>query len=393
MRIVKVTPVHRGLSRNMGSLIRRFDMKKLAYVPVNKVPTITGNSDIDAKLLKLTGGRIEQWVENYEHFLGITEIREAQLKVTEAKKTFDDIRKMVRTSAEELENLQTELRTLRGKIERIPREDRRYLELATEEHRLLQMEKQVKDWQKKVVEDERNAFEQLTVSVRESHEKERARAERTKYWSIIGSVTGTVLGVFGSTLITRYRMKEIRNLLEEAKEDSRAAVAAADAAAAAAAAATDTTPVTTAAAVVTADSLSKEDLEQLQSKVEEMQGFVKDLQTSISQNDVNKISGAISGVTQRQGESFSKLEKNLAERFASQEKTLTQELKGVKKLLAAQAIETNGSGVSRPRILEDLLDNTEEKLEWQMKMSTLSTVVFIYGAFALTLPILYSIFK
>ena len=46
------------------------------------------------------------------------------------------------------------------------------------------------------VNKERTAFVQFSSAVRLSHEKERSRAERTKYWSIIGSVSGTILGMF-----------------------------------------------------------------------------------------------------------------------------------------------------------------------------------------------------
>lgn len=37
-------------------------------------------------------------------------------------------------------------------------------------------------------------FSMLSFALRESHEKERAQAEKTKYWSIIGSIAGTLIG-------------------------------------------------------------------------------------------------------------------------------------------------------------------------------------------------------
>lgn len=47
----------------------------------------------------------------------------------------------------------------------------------------------------------------FSAAVRESHEKERTRAERTKNWSIIGSVLGALIGVMGSTYINRVRLQ------------------------------------------------------------------------------------------------------------------------------------------------------------------------------------------
>ncbi|XP_002739971.1 mitochondrial potassium channel-like [Saccoglossus kowalevskii] len=366
----------------MGSIARRLDMKKLAYVTVPRVPAITGNTKFDSKLNDLTGGRIERWMKSYEEFLGLEEIRAAQGKVTAAQKDFDDRRKMVMKSSVQLENLQAELKTIRGRLDRVPREDNRYLTLATEEHNLLQIEKQLKDCHKKSIEEERDCFDSLSAAVRESHDKERARAERTKYWSIIGSVTGTVIGVLGSSLITRYRMKEIRTLLEEAKETAQTKQMTD-----AVSAAVSSTPTSSSA------EISNEDLERLGKQLQEMQGYTEELRSVVSRNDFGKLSLAVEGITKKQEEGFGNMENNLEKLFAGQEKNLSDELKGIKNLLSKPVVDITGSGTVRSNVMQDLLDDTEQKLEWQMKMSTLSTVVFIYGAFALTLPILYSIFK
>lgn len=54
---------------------------------------------------------------------------------------------------------------------------------------------------------EREKFALFSAAVRESHEKERTRAERTKNWSIIGSVLGALIGVMGSTYVNRVRLQ------------------------------------------------------------------------------------------------------------------------------------------------------------------------------------------
>lgn len=54
---------------------------------------------------------------------------------------------------------------------------------------------------------ERERFALFSAAVRESHEKERTRAERTKNWSIMGSVLGALIGVLGSTYINRVRLQ------------------------------------------------------------------------------------------------------------------------------------------------------------------------------------------
>ncbi|KAG8127872.1 hypothetical protein E2320_014749 [Naja naja] len=67
-------------------------------------------------------------------------------------------------------------------------------------------------------ESEREAFSLFSAAVRESHEKERTRAEKTKNWSIIGSVLGAVIGVLGSTYINRVRLQELKALVFEAQK-------------------------------------------------------------------------------------------------------------------------------------------------------------------------------
>lgn len=46
-----------------------------------------------------------------------------------------------------------------------------------------------------------------------SHEKERAQAERTKYWSIIGSIIGTMLGIAGSSISNEFKMNKLKKMV------------------------------------------------------------------------------------------------------------------------------------------------------------------------------------
>lgn len=66
--------------------------------------------------------------------------------------------------------------------------------------------------------EERDYFAALSSSVKDSHEKERAQAERTKYWSIIGSILGTVIGIIGSSFNNHLRMKELRQLIKDSNK-------------------------------------------------------------------------------------------------------------------------------------------------------------------------------
>ncbi|XP_041945468.1 mitochondrial potassium channel [Alosa sapidissima] len=161
---------------------------------------------------------VNYWWERYEEFVGLNEVRDAQLKVTEAEQAFMVARGMVREAHISLEANQVRLKEVRDRLDRVSREEVHYLELATLEHKLLQEERRLRTSYENAEGSEREKFALFSAGVRASHEKERARAERTKNWSVIGSILGAVIGVMGSTYINRVRLQELKSLLEEAQK-------------------------------------------------------------------------------------------------------------------------------------------------------------------------------
>ena len=85
-------------------------------------------------------------------------------------------------------------------MEKLSRSDDAYLELFKSEHDLVKKEKSVQLDLNKQDEMERKLFLSLQIALRESQEKEKMRVERTKYWSIIGSVVGALAGMIGTSL-------------------------------------------------------------------------------------------------------------------------------------------------------------------------------------------------
>uniref|UniRef100_A0A3P9M5F8 Coiled-coil domain containing 51 n=1 Tax=Oryzias latipes TaxID=8090 RepID=A0A3P9M5F8_ORYLA len=161
---------------------------------------------------------VNHWWGRYEEFVGLNEVRDAQTKVTEAEAAFMVARGIVREAHGSLEALQGRLKEVRDRLDRVSREEAHYLELATLEHKLLQEERRLRTAYESAEGSEREKFSLFSAAVRESHEKERTRAERTKNWSVIGSVLGALIGVMGSTYINRVRLQELKNLLLEAQK-------------------------------------------------------------------------------------------------------------------------------------------------------------------------------
>ena len=137
-----------------------------------------------------TGG----FVQAFDDLVGISDVQEAQTVVKTAENDFMTTRSQVQSARSSLSSVQEKLKEVRRKLDRIPRDDERYLALATEEHRILVEEKRIKSDYEHLEALERDQFALLSGAVRDSHERERARAERTKHWSVIGSVGGAALG-------------------------------------------------------------------------------------------------------------------------------------------------------------------------------------------------------
>ncbi|MCJ8744512.1 hypothetical protein PDJAM_G00119560 [Pangasius djambal] len=342
--------------------------------------------------LKTVAATANYWWEKYEEFVGLNEVRYAQSKVTEAEKAFMVARGMVREAHESLEALQMRLKEVRDRLDRVSREEAHYLELATLEHKLLQEERRLKTAYENAEEGEREKFALFSAGVRESHEKERARAERTKNWSIIGSVLGAIIGVMGSTYINRVRLQELKSLLLEAQKG----------------------PVSLQEAIKVQAISHK-------SQQEELQGLIDTLKLTITNRaDEKTISvplaaqSAISPSKPSMSEEaikemllHSQRAQSLVEDLKPQMEKIRQnlgkmatELQAVKKSVSDRPAEKSFIQTKDTPLLvcetESIiqgLDQTEKRLEAQINRSTLYNTILTYTAFALSMPVLYIIFK
>lgn len=145
-------------------------------------------------LLRYSHEKLGGFVQAFDDLVGISDVQEAQTSVKKAENEFMTTRGQVQSARSSLSSVQEKLKEMRRKLDRIPRDDERYLALATEEHQILVEEKRIKSEYEHLESLERDQFALLSGAVRDSHERERARAERTKHWSVIGSVGGAALG-------------------------------------------------------------------------------------------------------------------------------------------------------------------------------------------------------
>ncbi|XP_010130115.1 PREDICTED: coiled-coil domain-containing protein 51 [Buceros rhinoceros silvestris] len=336
----------------------------------------------------------KSWWDRYEEFVGINEVREAQGKVTEAESVFMIARGIVREARENVEAQQIKLKEIRDRLDRVSRDDTQYLELATLEHRLLQEEKRCRAAYLNAEESEREKFSLFSAAVRESHEKERTRAEKTKNWSIIGSVLGAIIGVLGSTYVNRVRLQELKVLVLEAQKG----------------------PINLQEAIkeqASSHYLQQKDLGDLIAELKNV------LQTRTSQeikggtvltreerNDSIKIDSLLIPLKEQLNyvKQVSSCLGSLQQQLTSLQESVAQlvsEMQGVKLAVRSRPMERaaprpSGEGKGQASAVRDVileLCDTERRLEAQIKRNSMYSTAVTCAVFAVTLPVLYVILK
>src|SRR4051812_34066972 len=106
----------------------------------------------------------------------------------------------------DLKRLQQRLKEIHTELDRTNRGEDKYLHLLTEEHKSIKLESTLLADFEAMENAEREAFHQLSNRVRVSHEREREREERTKYWSLTASLVGALLGIAGTSIGNELRM-------------------------------------------------------------------------------------------------------------------------------------------------------------------------------------------
>ncbi|XP_005230046.1 mitochondrial potassium channel [Falco biarmicus] len=378
-----------------SSAPKRPEAKSATEMAVGLLNRLTEAGTVMGKhSLQKMSATCKSWWDRYEDFVGINEVREAQGKVTEAENIFMIARGIVREARENVEAQQIKLKEIRDRLDRVSRDDTQYLELATLEHRLLQEEKRYRAAYLNAEESEREKFSLFSAAVRESHEKERTRAEKTKNWSIIGSVLGAIIGVLGSTYVNRVRLQELKVLVLEAQKG----------------------PVNLQEAIkeqASSHYLQQKDLSDIIADLKNV------LQTRTSQemkegtlltredkNDSIKIDSLLIPLNEQLHytkqvssclgslqQQFNSLQESIAKMISEMQSVkLAVHSRPAERVTPRSSVEGKGQASAVRDVILELCD-TERRLETQMKRNSIYSTALTCAMFAVTLPVLYIILK
>lgn len=272
-----------------------------------------------------------------------------------------------RRQQKQMDGVQANLKAIRSELEKIQRGDKKYLDLITEEFNVIKDEKIMLGKLQNLEDEERERFSNLSSAVRESHEKERSRAERTKYWSVSASVVGVVLGIIGTSINNYLRMRELRGIVREQSVDSSEL---------------KNLLTTLSDSVVNEHNL--------------LQTFIGDIKSLVVNQPASARDKKSPKVVEKTpiGKDLEGETKAMLNTILQQDKDLLKDMSEIKTILSSPKVtDKEGNVLYFGTELSDRLDKTESVLEQRMKINSLWAVTVIYAAFALTLPVLYNIFR
>ncbi|KHN78714.1 Coiled-coil domain-containing protein 51 [Toxocara canis] len=297
---------------------------------------------------------IESAIQYYEDFIGLTAVRKAQEEVIQCENHLSAAQKLRREKQTEIKSLQGRLKDIHTELDRTSRGEDKYLDLLTEEHSTIKRERRLMEEFEQAEAAERDAFHALSARVRKSHEKERERAERTKYWSVSASLIGALLGIIGTTLAAELRMRRIKEIVPTAAQ---------------------LTPMLDKIAAL------------VDKQHDQVTSFIGDVRELMHFKGSDKV------------EVQPRVDSASVERIMSsmieQRSSLSKEMEELKRLIAVD----RSLDADNPNIvyvgsdMEMLLSQTERNLESKMKLQTLFMVVLVYTAIGLSIPLISALFK
>lgn len=136
-----------------------------------------------------------------------------QDKVLEAERSLVQTTERRKWCHDQIDGLQDPIKSVRDKIQSTDRTDDNYPKLTRKEHELLKEQKTLESQLQDLKYKEQLALDELSRLLRQSHELERLRQERAKYWQII-SITLSLVGSLIALMAQRVRnqntvMKEL----------------------------------------------------------------------------------------------------------------------------------------------------------------------------------------
>ncbi|XP_035895254.1 mitochondrial potassium channel-like [Anopheles stephensi] len=172
-------------------------------------------------LVDLAKSKLYEAQSFYDEFSGMNEVKIAQNKVIEIQDQLQLVQERRRHILLELTLVRKQLQDIHIELQKATRGEHRYVELIKQEFDVLAREKEKNQIFQIIDQEERELFSHLTAAVKTSHEKERTQANNVKYWSIIASGVGALLGIVATSINYYFRNTQYETIRKAAEESNR----------------------------------------------------------------------------------------------------------------------------------------------------------------------------
>ncbi|KAK5637937.1 hypothetical protein RI129_012232 [Pyrocoelia pectoralis] len=149
----------------------------------------------------------------YTRVLGLDEVKFYQQRVITLQEKLLDVQEKRREIGRQLADIRRKSNELQDQIHKVKRQEdlQRFLDLMKEETEILKQELEVTETFNGCDREEREIFTAFTNAVKDSHEKQRAQLEYTKYFGLILSLVGSFLTFAYSTI----RKQDLKKFIDE----------------------------------------------------------------------------------------------------------------------------------------------------------------------------------
>ncbi|XP_058115848.1 mitochondrial potassium channel-like [Anopheles coustani] len=172
-------------------------------------------------LIDLAKSKLYEAQSFYDEFSGMSEVKMAQNKVIEIQDQLQLVQERRRHILLELTLVRKQLQDIHIELQKATRGEHRYVELIKQEFDVIAREKEKNQIFQIIDQEERELFSHLTAAVKTSHEKERTQANNVKYWSIIASGVGALLGIVATSINYYFRNTQFETIRRAAEESNQ----------------------------------------------------------------------------------------------------------------------------------------------------------------------------
>ncbi|GLV38349.1 hypothetical protein CBL_13100 [Carabus blaptoides fortunei] len=160
---------------------------------------------------------LNEW---YIKVTGLDEVKMLQNRVIATQEKLEKAQEERREMGKLLVDVRKRSTDLQEQLQKVQRwqNPEIFLDLTREETLVMKTEKELGTKFEILDKAEREIFTALSNAVRDSHEKEKAQSEYTKYWGIILSIAGTLVGTLLSTIISTMRNRQLVNGINSGME-------------------------------------------------------------------------------------------------------------------------------------------------------------------------------